>query len=120
MGCKNLTSLDVSGFNTDNVTNMREMFDGCENLTSLDLSGFHTENVTDMAYMFRYCETLKTIYVGNGWNIINVTDSEYMFYDCHNLIGGQGTEYDEDYIDIEYAHIDGGESNPGYLTKKTQ
>ena len=119
-GCKNLASLDVSGFNTENVTEMQDMFLGCKNLTSLDVSGFNTEKVTNMWRMFSDCETLKTIYVGDGWNISNVTDSEDMFNNCPNLVGGQGTEYDENHIDASYAHIDGGESNPGYLTKKTQ
>ncbi len=119
-GCENLTSLDVSGFNTENVTNMRNMFSLCENLTSLDVSGFNTENVTDIRDMFSFCENLKTIYVGNGWNTINVTYSGYMFNKCPNLVGEKGTKYDENHLDADYAHIDGGESNPGYLTKKTK
>ena len=119
-GCANLSSIDVSGFKTDNVTDMWGMFLDCENLTSLDVSGFNTEKVTDMMEMFRDCETLKTIYVGNGWNISNVTKSKDMFNNCPNLIGGKGTKYDDDHTDGSYAHIDGGESNPGYLTKKTK
>jgi hypothetical protein len=43
-----------------------------------------------------------------------------MFRNCPNLVGGQGTKYDESHTDATYAHIDGGESNPGYLTKKTK
>ena len=39
-----------------------------------------------------------------------------MFSGCTSLVGGQGTTYDADHIDAEYAHIDGGPSNPGYLT----
>ena len=96
------------------------MFHDCHNLTSLNVSGFKTENVTDMRWMFAECKKLKTIYVGNGWNISNVTESVYMFNSCLNLVGGQGTKYDENHIDASYAHIDGGESNPGYLTKKTK
>ena len=118
MGCKNLTSLDVSGFNTENVYNMESMFLGCKNLTSLDVSGFKTENVTYMNSMFDGCKNLTTIYVGNGWNISNVTDSEDMFNNCPNLVGGQGTKFVEDHKDASYAHIDGGTKNPGYLTKK--
>ena len=116
--CENLTSLDVSGFNTENVTNMRGMFDGCKNLTSLDVSGFNTEKVTDMMEMFLDCETLKTIYVGNGWNISNVTKSKDMFNNCRNLKGGQGTKFNKSHTGAEGAHIDGGKSNPGYFTKK--
>lgn len=39
-----------------------------------------------------------------------------MFNGCNTLIGGRGTKYNSSHIDAEYAHIDGGTSNPGYLT----
>ena len=42
--CEGLTSLDVSHFNTDNVTSMAWMFLGCSGLTSLDVSNFNTSN----------------------------------------------------------------------------
>jgi surface protein len=67
-----------------------------------------------MSSMFVGCEKLKTIFIGNGWNTSNVTDSK----NCTNLIGGKGTKYDENHTNAEYARIDGGESNPGYFTKK--
>ena len=41
-----------------------------------------------------------------------------MFRDCANLVGGAGTTYDANHVDYTYAHIDGGTSNPGYLTDK--
>ena len=30
-GCKNLTELDLSSFNTNNITNISDMFKSCEN-----------------------------------------------------------------------------------------
>ena len=36
----------------DNITSTRYMFDGCSKLTSLDLTNFDTSNVTNMSYMF--------------------------------------------------------------------
>ncbi len=116
--CSNLTNVNLNGFNIENVSTMAGMFSKCSNLTSINICSFITENVTDMWGMFADCATLKTIYVGDRWNPINVTNSESMFKNCNNLIGGQGTKYDENHTDVEYAHIDGGESNPGYLTKK--
>lgn len=116
--CSSLTSLDVSGFNTGNVTDMFYVFQNCSALTSLDLSNFNTSNVTDMTSMFNGCNHLETIYVGNGWSTDAVTKSDNMFYSCTNLVGGQGTVYDENHLGIDYAHIDGGPSNPGYLTGK--
>ena len=47
-----LTSLDLSGWNTSNVTNMDSMFWNSDRLTSLDLSGWDTRNVTQMGFMF--------------------------------------------------------------------
>ncbi len=37
--CASLTSLDLSNFDTGNVTDVRGMFEYCLTLTSLDLSG---------------------------------------------------------------------------------
>ena len=123
-GCSGLTSLDVSHFDTSNVTNMNGMFNGCSGLTSLDLSNFDTKNIKKwwhMEGMFQNCSSLSTIYCGDQWD----TDKESlspvaydgrMFLNCTSLIGGAGTVYDEDYAYYDYAHEDGGPSNPGYLT----
>jgi len=99
------------------VTNMHNMFLYCSNLTSLDISGFNTANVTDMQDMFAVCPALTTIYVGDEWSTDAVTQSTRMFYGCTSLVGGMGTTYDVNHIDKTYAHIDGGPSNPGYLTE---
>ena len=57
--CKSLKSINLSSFNTNNVTDMNEMFSGCESLESIDLSSFNTNNVTNMNGMFYGCESLK-------------------------------------------------------------
>ena len=51
-GCSSLTSLDLSNFNTENVTNMRYMFYGCSSLKLLNLSNVNAQNVIDIGYMF--------------------------------------------------------------------
>ncbi len=116
--CRNLTSLDVSNFNTSKVPSMNGMFNGCSSLTSLDLSSFNTSQVENMNSMFEDCNNLRTIYVGDGWSTATVAYSAYMFYGCTSLVGGQGTTYDADHVGADYAHIDGGPSNPGYFTEK--
>ena len=68
--------------------------------------------------MFNGCNRLETIYVGKAWSTSSVTYSNKMFYDCTHLVGGQGTTYNGKYVDAARAHIDGGPSNPGYLTEK--
>ena len=114
-GCYSLTSLDVSSFKTDKVKDMQEMFSRCSGLTSLDLSSFQTDNVTDMSYMFYYCSGLATIYVGSLWSTASVTNGDDMFVGCTNLVGGHGTLYDANFTDKEYARID-EDGKPGYLT----
>jgi surface protein len=114
-GCSGLAKLDLSNFNTNNVTNMSGMFEDCSSLTTLDLSCFNTGNVTDMSWMFCGCLGLSTIYVSNEWSTENVTDSNYMFSGCEKLIGEQGTTFDDSHTDCTYAHIDGGMDAPGYL-----
>ena len=109
------TTLDLSSFNTSNVTDMSYMFRNSQ-ATTLDLSSFNTSNVTDMNYMFYSNVNLKTIYVSNKFNTNNVTSSTDMFTASTKLVGGAGTKYNSSYINITYARIDGGTSNPGYFT----
>ena len=115
-GCSHLTEINVSGFNTSSVGEMGSMFEACSDLTTLDLSSFNTANVTGMSYMFANSMSLRTIYVSSSWSITSVTNSAGMFSECYSLVGGRGTEFSQDYTGVDYAHIDGGTSNPGYLT----
>ena len=53
--CKNLESLDLSGWDTSKVTDMGMLFSNCKNLTSLDLSGWDTSNIIYIDSMFENC-----------------------------------------------------------------
>ena len=108
--------VDFSLFDTRKVTNMMSMFFNCTNIYSLDLSTFDTQNVTRTGSMFYNCKNLATIYVDDTWTMDKVSGSFMMFDGCTNLKGERGTTYDENHTDAEYAHIDGGTSNPGYFT----
>ena len=81
--CNSLTSLDVSNFDTSKVTNMDNMFYFCSGLTSLDVSSFDTSNVTNMSGMFSYCSNL-TLDLSN-FKTSNVTDMSNMFSGCMEL-----------------------------------
>jgi surface protein len=83
--CSNLTSITgIENLKTDNVTNMRDMFQGCSSLTAVDVSGFNTENVTDMGQMFHSCSSLTSLDV-SGFNTSQVEAMDRMFVDCTNL-----------------------------------
>lgn len=116
--CNSLQSVDLSGFNTINVTDMQQMFYGCTSLTTLDLTSFNTEKVNITSWMFKGCDHLKTVYVSDGFKVENVEQHTGMFEDCTSIVGGNGTTYDASHIDKEYAIIDGINGNPGYFTAK--
>ena len=112
--CAALTTLDVSPLDTRNVTTMSSMFEGCSSLQSLDLSGFDMAKVASIPRMFQSCSALQTIYCNETWDIYGW----YVFKDCTSLVGGNGTVYDANHVDLDYARPDGGPSEPGYFTAK--
>ena len=83
--CSSLTSIDLKNFNTSKVTNMSYMFYECSSLINLDLSGFNTSSVTTMNDMFMLCESLMSLDL-NGFNTSKVTNMKSMFYECSSLI----------------------------------
>ena len=83
-GCSALTSLDLSNFNTAKVRDMSYMFYRCSALSSLDLSNFNTAIVTNMSYMFSDCSTLSSLDLSNFYTK-EVRDMSYMFSRCSAL-----------------------------------
>ena len=81
--CSSLENLNISSFTTSNVTNMLNMFASCNWLTTLDLSNFDTSNVTNMAGMFSNCGRLTTLNV-SSFDTSNVTSMNAMFI-CGSL-----------------------------------
>ncbi|MGM9804650.1 MAG: BspA family leucine-rich repeat surface protein [Muribaculaceae bacterium] len=63
---------------------MNLMFEWCLSLTWLDLSNFNTENVTEMQEMFLNCRSLKTIYCNDTWTCQKASG---MFFYCFSLVG---------------------------------
>ncbi len=76
----NFLSLDLTGVDTSNVTNMSYMIN-CESLTSLNLGGIDTSNVTNMSWMFANCRALESLNLDN-FDTSNVIDMSYMFRNC--------------------------------------
>lgn len=106
-GCSALLSLDVTNFNTANVTNMSYMFSGCSSLTSLYLTNFNTEKVTNMGNMFFDCSSLTTIYASSKFVTPQVSNSNGMFNFCEKLKGEEVWTKDKA-TDKTYAKIEGG------------
>lgn len=80
----NLTSVDLSSFDTSNVTNMERMFFNCKKIESLDLSSFKTIMIKNLSYFFYYCTSLVNLDL-SSFDASNVTDVSYIFAGCDNL-----------------------------------
>ena len=81
---KSLTNIDLSGFDTSKVVTMSYMFDGCNNLKNLDLSNFNTSQVINMYAMFMNCSNLKELDL-SSFDTSNVTNMGHMFENCKLL-----------------------------------
>lgn len=114
-GAKKLKTLNVSSFNTEKVKNMGHMFTDCSNLTSLDLSSFNTKGVEYVDNIFKNCSNLTTIYASEnfafGSGLINGAD---MFLGCDKLKGF--IEYNKN-TDTDKNNSKFANYKTGYFTK---
>lgn len=83
-GCLNLKEIIFGIFNTDNATDMSQMFQDCISLEDVDLSSFNTANVQNMNYMFLHCYALKELDLSN-FDTHNVTQMGELFECCYRL-----------------------------------
>lgn len=80
-GCDNLLSVDMTGFQTDNVVRMNRMFYGCSGMEEISLSTLNTTHVVSMIDMFAGCSSLKTIQL-DSFQTANVVNMNNMFNGC--------------------------------------
>ena len=82
--CSSLISLDLSSFNTTNITNMRGMFYSCSSLKSINFSSCDTNNVYNMRGMFKKCTSLESLDL-SSFKTTNVKNLDSMFANCSSL-----------------------------------
>ena len=75
----NLSSIDLTGFDTTYVESMTSMFYGAQHVTALNVSNFDTSNVTTMNNMFYDMSSIGSLNLSN-FNTSNVTNMNAMFY----------------------------------------
>ncbi len=91
-GWRNIKTLDLSMFNTEEVNSLDMMFCDCVNLESVNLSSFNTPNLQGMAGMFQNCRSLKSVNLSsfNFSSLFNdshhVAPCESLFNRCFNLV----------------------------------
>ena len=82
-GCKNLKTLKLPNSVSFNKTDiyLNDMFFDCSSLESLDLSNWNTSNVTKMDNMFKNCYKLSNLTLGTDW-AINSSISSFSLSSC--------------------------------------
>ena len=109
--CYSLPNIDLTHFNTDKVTEMDHMFYLCQSLTTLDLSEFNTSRVATMYQMFMSCNSLQTVYVNCNFTTENCNDNDnQMFAQCAKLAGATACDGTSDIGTNRANYVD------GYLT----
>ena len=104
--CWSLTSLDLSPLDTSNVTSMRGIFAHCSKLASLDLSPLDTSNVTNMSSMLRGCSRISSFDL-SPLDTSNVTDMSYMFSSCSRLASLDLSSFDTSQVESMGGMFDG-------------
>ena len=99
-GCSNIQALDLSSFETYNVTSMELVFAGCKSLKKLTLGkGFNTEKVTSMSGMFSWCTSMETIDLSKFSTPV-VLNFDVMFDSCSSLkVINWGKNFDTHYAE---------------------
>lgn len=82
--CKSLIKLNLSEWDTSNVINMSNMFYNCQQLETLNLSDLDTSNVEDMSHMFCFCKSLNKLDI-SSFDTSNVKKMDSMFAYCQSL-----------------------------------
>ena len=79
--CKSLASLNLSQWETANVTDMTYMFDYCSSMTSLNASNWNVSKVTNMGGLLGYCSSLTSLDISQ-WNLNDNIQLGSMFAFC--------------------------------------
>jgi len=131
---RGLKTIDVSDFDTQNVWDFDQLFDGASalqeiigmnqwdtssgkdfrqvftgtKLVVLDLSSFNMASASYVENMINSNSELTTIYVGDNWNLdpAKLSNSAAMFSGNGKLVGGNGTTYNSSILDATYARVD--------------
>jgi surface protein len=77
--------IGLDDWDVSNAKIMKGMFYKCKSLNELDLFGWDTKSLLNIRSMFSYCENLKSINGIENFNVLNVVDVWGAFCDCKKL-----------------------------------
>ena len=82
---ENITSIDLSNFDSSKVTKMYKMFQNCISLISINLNNLNTSLVTNFGNMFVNCHSLEFLDL-SSFQLSSALYMDNMFFDCISLI----------------------------------
>jgi surface protein len=83
---KQIKSIDVCGWNVNNVLNFTNMFCGCDKLKCIDgLIDWEVTSAVNFYKMFYGCASLTEVHGLTDWDVSGITTFGYMFYGCESL-----------------------------------
>ena len=85
----------------EKITTCESMFCGLNNIIEIDLSNFDTSEVTSMYRMFKECSDLEKINFGNI-NTSSVTNMRTMFFKCPKIIKIDLSKFDTSKVATMY------------------
>ena len=100
-----METIDLTGFDTSEVTSMNTMFYTMNSLKSIDVSGFNTSNVTDMYAMFDQTGVIEQLNVSN-FDTSKVTNMGYMFFSLPRVRELDLTNFDTRNVTNMYGMFD--------------
>ena len=128
--CPKLTRLDLSAFEALDIRDMNYMFAECAELKYIDIASFGRQRLYSVFSAFENCAKLDTIVCNEDWHqtktlVDEIYTSGRIFAGCDVLRGPLGSKTSDyavdladDYVHINYAHVDEGVSKPGFFTPK--
>ena len=81
----NKSFLDLTDLDISELDNLSYIFYG-SNMEVVDISGWDTSNVTTMENMFCFCDKLKNIIGIENLDVSKLESANSMFYCCKNLV----------------------------------
>lgn len=117
--CPKLNHLELTGWNTSNVTDMSFMFAGYSSMQFLNIRGFDTSNVTNMNYMFSNCMYLTYLDISNI-DIPFEGVGQYFFENCELLrtLVCENTNFGHNLIYLTRAYTFSNESIKNILNAR--
>ena len=79
-----LVNIDLSEFKTSKLLYFNNMFNGCSSLVNLDLSSFDTSKISNFSNLYKDCTSLKKINL-SSFDTHSATIFAFTFMNCQSL-----------------------------------